>query len=346
MNSISDDDDIMDQHHHHHQQQYSESYPSNDDHHYNHHHHHHQNGNHHVGSNSVVVDGCFYQQKMPHSAIYPAHQDCENSYQLNTGTCIHPSRNEHGGTCDFSSVTESEYSTSSTDIDLDHNHTDKKSNVYKNYFNHNTEGKYNDNIGIRYRDGCDYWTEKMNAYHSSKSNAISATTVATVVVTTNTTKTNNGAVTVDTTNNIIPTTTTTTTNTNNSHRPTIIGAVSCYTPPPCTTYHHHKMIEVAPGEYMRLRGAQETWEAVQNDFYIPGTCICCHRTIFCIQDAMFVLCPICNVISPSHQPPDNNSGTKILISNEYNGGVGLGFLIDELIQWQNDILASRKSSRK
>jgi hypothetical protein len=98
------------------------------------------------------------------------------------------------------------------------------------------------------------------------------------------------------------------------------------------------MIEVAPGEYMRLRGAQETWEAVQQDFYIPGTCICCQETLFCIQDALFVLCPICDAVSPSQQG-------KILISDRYDGGVGLGFVIDELIQWQREIIASRNTGK-
>ena len=60
----------------------------------------------------------------------------------------------------------------------------------------------------------------------------------------------------------------------------------------------HKMIEVAPGEFMRLRGAHETWQAIQNDFYIPCGCICCNLMLFCIQDATYVLCSQCQVVNP------------------------------------------------
>ena len=60
-----------------------------------------------------------------------------------------------------------------------------------------------------------------------------------------------------------------------------------------------KMIEVCPGVRLRLRGASETWKAIESDFYIPATCIGCDTVIFCIQDAMYVLCPICRVCHES-----------------------------------------------
>ena len=91
-----------------------------------------------------------------------------------------------------------------------------------------------------------------------------------------------------------------------------------------------KMIEVAPGEFMRLRGAQETWKAIQDDFYLPCACICCELTLFCIQDATYVLCPVCQVV---------NRLEKI---DGYDGGVGLGFTMEELAEWQNDIVMSRR----
>jgi hypothetical protein len=90
----------------------------------------------------------------------------------------------------------------------------------------------------------------------------------------------------------------------------------------------HKMIEVIPGQYMQLRGAQETWKAIQNDEYIPCVCVCCDLTLFCIQDATYVLCPTCQVISPLGK------------LDEYDGGVGLGFTMEELAQWQQDIVVS------
>jgi hypothetical protein len=96
------------------------------------------------------------------------------------------------------------------------------------------------------------------------------------------------------------------------------GAVKC------------KMIEVAPGEFMRLRGAHETWTAIQNDFYVPCACFCCDLTLFCIQDATYVLCPDCQVVNPLE---------KI---DGYDGGVGLGFTMKELAEWQNDIIMNRQ----
>lgn len=91
-----------------------------------------------------------------------------------------------------------------------------------------------------------------------------------------------------------------------------------------------KMIEIAPGEFMRLRGAQETWKAIQDDFYLPCACICCELTLFCIQDATYVLCPVCQVV---------NRLEKI---DGYDGGVGLGFTMEELAEWQNDIVMNRR----
>jgi hypothetical protein len=85
-----------------------------------------------------------------------------------------------------------------------------------------------------------------------------------------------------------------------------------------TTCHgnrkQHKMIEVVPGQYMQLRGAQETWKVIQYDEYIPCECVSCDLTLFCIQDATYVLCPTCQVISPLGK------------LDEYDGGVGLGFI--------------------
>jgi hypothetical protein len=64
-------------------------------------------------------------------------------------------------------------------------------------------------------------------------------------------------------------------------------------PPPSS----HPPIEISPGVHVRLRGAAETWKAIENDYYMPTECICCESTIFCIQNADFVLCPDCRVVS-------------------------------------------------
>jgi hypothetical protein len=92
-----------------------------------------------------------------------------------------------------------------------------------------------------------------------------------------------------------------------------------------------KTIEVSPGEHLRLRGADETWRAVQVDFYMPCECMCCSLTIFCIQDAACVLCPECRVVSP-----------MVGASTGSDGGVGLGFTIDDLASWQEEIRISQK----
>jgi hypothetical protein len=83
-------------------------------------------------------------------------------------------------------------------------------------------------------------------------------------------------------------------------------------------------IEVAPGMSVRLRGADETWRAIQADQYQPCTCLECNATMFCIQDAWLVLCPTCRVASP----------VNVSATNNRDGGVGLGFTMDVLAEGQ------------
>jgi hypothetical protein len=86
-------------------------------------------------------------------------------------------------------------------------------------------------------------------------------------------------------------------------------------------------IEISPGVHVHLRGADETWKAIANDYYMPAECICCESTIFCIQNADYVLCPDCRVVSRMDGP-----------SSHGMGGVGLGFKYEDLARWQEDIL--------
>ena len=90
-------------------------------------------------------------------------------------------------------------------------------------------------------------------------------------------------------------------------------------------------IEIAPGIMARLRGAQETWSCVENDFYLPTTCFCCSSDLFCIMDANYVLCPMCKVVSPLEG-----------CATGMDGGVGLGFTFDDLQQWQHEIIVRRQ----
>jgi hypothetical protein len=98
-------------------------------------------------------------------------------------------------------------------------------------------------------------------------------------------------------------------------------------PPPRPS---HPTIEISPGVHVRLRGADETWKAVENDFYMPAECICCESTIFCIQNADYVLCPDCRVVSRMEG-----------LSSHGMGGVGLGFKYEDLARWQEDILRDK-----
>jgi hypothetical protein len=94
-------------------------------------------------------------------------------------------------------------------------------------------------------------------------------------------------------------------------------------------------IEISPGVQVRLRGADETWKAVENDYYMPAECICCESTIFCIQDADYVLCPDCRVVSRMEG-----------LSSRGMGGVGLGFKYEALARWQDAILRDQLYRRQ
>jgi hypothetical protein len=98
-------------------------------------------------------------------------------------------------------------------------------------------------------------------------------------------------------------------------------------PPPPPPPPARSMILVSPGHEARLRGAAETWQAIQQDFYLACVCFDCQATLFCILDAWLVLCPHCRVISPIYQ----NNGD---VATNQDGGVGLGFTFETLVEAQ------------
>eukprot|EP00977_Amphora_coffeiformis_P025331 scaffold19245_cov199-Amphora_coffeaeformis.AAC.26 len=103
------------------------------------------------------------------------------------------------------------------------------------------------------------------------------------------------------------------------------------------------MIEIAPGIKSPLRGAKETWHCVENDNYIVTTCIDCRLDICCIADASFVLCPACKVVSPSSS---SSSLSGNATNADYDGGVGLGFTMQNLQEWQREILRQQRYSQQ
>jgi hypothetical protein len=105
------------------------------------------------------------------------------------------------------------------------------------------------------------------------------------------------------------------------------------------------MVEIAPGVLAPLRGSRETWRAIQRDDYRPTTCVVCGcgsahdtTTLFVIQDASYVLCPICRVVGPVDGDSDDNvssagGASSTTSGGGKTGGVGLGFTHEDLVTW-------------
>jgi len=103
-----------------------------------------------------------------------------------------------------------------------------------------------------------------------------------------------------------------------------------------------KYVEVAPGVHVRLRGADETWRSIESDFYMPTQCLPCGLTVFCIQDADFVICPDCRVVSPMMMVMEGGEECSNYCEGKSDGGVGLGFTMEDLAAWQEDIERQRR----
>lgn len=128
-----------------------------------------------------------------------------------------------------------------------------------------------------------------------------------------------------------------------SHTPASFSSRSHYQQPSRidnhgTSLNHSPLkIEIAPGVQARLRGSRETFQAVENDFYRPVMCADCQKSdLCCILDASYLLCPKCRSVSPLE---DGNP-------NIAQGGVGLGFTLDDLRVWQSQILNERKREQQ
>lgn len=83
------------------------------------------------------------------------------------------------------------------------------------------------------------------------------------------------------------------------------------------------IVEVGNGERARLRGAEETWDYIQKDFYLSVGCGLCKSELCCIRDVDHVLCPACGVMTATEA-----------VTETRGGGVGLGFTLDDLKNWE------------
>lgn len=105
----------------------------------------------------------------------------------------------------------------------------------------------------------------------------------------------------------------------------------------------HAEVEIGPGVWRKLRGADETWEAVMTGNYVPTECLDCNLMLLVIANAQLVLCPGCRVVSPIL---DDGSGFAVTscstpscptgATNSRNG-IGLGFLVRDLMKWQGEM---------
>jgi hypothetical protein len=70
-----------------------------------------------------------------------------------------------------------------------------------------------------------------------------------------------------------------------------------------TPRHGHKKknkstIEISPGVYETIRGSDETLEAIECGNVTITDCLVCNACLVTLQDAHYVLCPDCKVVSP------------------------------------------------
>lgn len=94
------------------------------------------------------------------------------------------------------------------------------------------------------------------------------------------------------------------------------------------------LIEISPGVQARLRGSEETWQAILDGGYAPVHCMGCSTSLFAIQDCSFVLCPHCRVISPMDAADNKREA------------VGMGFTFDDLVKWHPAAESDRRRRDK
>jgi hypothetical protein len=89
-------------------------------------------------------------------------------------------------------------------------------------------------------------------------------------------------------------------------------------------------VEVAPGVFLPLHGSQETLSAMKEGQLVSCTCFVCTRTIMCVSQASYVLCPDCRVVSPVECISVSKTMERgASFYGETCGGVGLGMKLEE-----------------
>lgn len=86
-------------------------------------------------------------------------------------------------------------------------------------------------------------------------------------------------------------------------------------------------IEISPGVFARLRGSEETWNAIKSGNSTHTKCFSCELSLLCISDAEYVICPACRVVSPitmRNHYQGKQSHHLLHPLPALSGGVGLG----------------------
>jgi hypothetical protein len=92
-------------------------------------------------------------------------------------------------------------------------------------------------------------------------------------------------------------------------------------------------IEIAPGVYMPLRGSEETMTAIERGSVTRTNCFSCTSELHCLDDAEYILCPVCRVVGPVDSSFDRREMRVY--------GVGLGILPDQMRRWAGEIHRDR-----
>jgi hypothetical protein len=87
-------------------------------------------------------------------------------------------------------------------------------------------------------------------------------------------------------------------------------------------------VEVMPGVFLPLHGSQETLSAMQEGQLVSCTCFVCTRTIMCVSQASYVLCPDCRVVSPVESSSVSKTMKRGASLSGEAGGVGLGMKLE------------------